>query len=475
MKQPKAIPDHYPVIALAGNPNVGKSTLFNSLTTGKKQHTGNWIGKTTANAWGICHSPARDYTLVDIPGTYSLSSRSAEEEVARDFICFGAHQAVVIVCDATCLERNLNLVLQILEATDRTLVCVNLLDEAEKKNITIDLDQLSDLLCVPVAGTSARKKSTLSSFLERLDDITEGPAIPHYQVTYCPELEKAVSMVEPAVKNWLDTHELPFYTTSRFLSLRLLEDDPSFLRSFTNACQLVPSQDPAIADCLKTAWDHLNRKGIFKDILKDRIVSGLIDNAETIASLCVKLPERSYNETDRKLDRILTGRLAAYPAMAGLLALIFWITLVGANDLSALLSRLFFSFQPVLDQALLSLHFPDWIRDAFVHGVYQVLAWVVSVMLPPMAIFFPLFTLLEDSGYLPRIAYNLDRPFQCCKACGKQALTMAMGFGCNAAGITGCRIIDSPRERLIAMITNSFVPCNGRLPLFITLILLFYR
>ena len=159
--------------------------------------------------------------------------------------------------------------------------------------------------------------------------------------------------------------------------------------------------------------------------------------------------------------------------MAGLLALIFWITLVGANDLSALLSRLFFSFQPVLDQALLSLHFPDWIRDAFVHGVYQVLAWVVSVMLPPMAIFFPLFTLLEDSGYLPRIAYNLDRPFQCCKACGKQALTMAMGFGCNAAGITGCRIIDSPRERLIAMITNSFVPCNGRLPLFITLILLF--
>lgn len=251
---------------------------------------------------------------------------------------------MVIVCDATCLERNLNLVLQILEATDRTLVCVNLLDEAEKKNITIDLDQLSDLLCVPVAGTSARKKSTLSSFLERLDDITEGPAIPHYQVTYCPELEKAVSMVEPAVKNWLDTHELPFYTTSRFLSLRLLEDDPSFLRSFTNACQLVPSQDPAIADCLKTAWDHLNRKGIFKDILKDRIVSGLIDNAETIASLCVKLPERSYNETDRKLDRILTGRLAAYPAMAGLLALIFWITLVGANDLSALLSRLFFPF-----------------------------------------------------------------------------------------------------------------------------------
>ena len=260
--------------------------------------------------------------------------------------------------------------------------------------------------------------------------------------------------------------------TSRFLTLRLLEDDASFLRSFTASCGYDPAQDPAVVKSLQTACSYLNQKGIFKDIIKDRIVSGLVNSAGSIASACVRLPDRNYNETDRKLDRILTGRLAAYPAMAGLLALIFWITLAGANQLSALLSDLLFSFQHVLEQVLLFLHVPVLLREAFVYGIYQVLAWVVSVMLPPMAIFFPLFTLLEDSGYLPRIAYNLDRPFQCCKACGKQALTMAMGFGCNAAGITGCRIIDSPANGLLPFLPIILCPAMD-VSSFITLILLF--
>lgn len=472
----KDIPKGYPVVALAGNPNVGKSTLFNNLTHGKKQHTGNWTGVTTSTAWGICSSPSHDYALVDIPGTYSLSSRSAEEEVARNFICFEKHAAVVVVCDATCLERNLNLVLQIMECTDQVLVCVNFMDEAAKKDILIDLDQLSDLLCVPVVGTYARKRSTLEPFLSRLDDLTESPAVPHYQVTYCQELEKAISILEPSVSRWQcpsSSRSCKKAFSSRFIALRLLENDPLFLQQLSAFFGKNLLSDPEISAASQQAVSYLNQKGLFPEGIQDRIVSGLVNSAEQIASLCVTLPERNYNEKDRRLDRILTGRLAAYPAMAALLALIFWITLVGANSLSALLSQLLFSFQPVLEKSLMFLRFPAPVRNACIYGIYQVLAWVVSVMLPPMAIFFPLFTLLEDSGYLPRIAYNLDRPFQCCKACGKQALTMAMGFGCNAAGITGCRIIDSPRERLIAMLTNNFIPCNGRLPLFITMILIF--
>ena len=154
------------IIALAGNPNVGKSTVFNSLT-GLNQHTGNWPGKTVASARGVCRYNGRNYVLVDIPGTYSLMPHSAEEEVARDFICFGRPDAVIVVCDATCLERNLNLVLQTIEITQNVVVCVNLMDEAKRKKIHIDLETLSKRLGVPVIGTVARKKRSLDRLCSR--------------------------------------------------------------------------------------------------------------------------------------------------------------------------------------------------------------------------------------------------------------------------------------------------------------------
>lgn len=270
------------------------------------------------------------------------------------------------------------------------------------------------------------------------------------------------------------TEPLSSRLSPRWLALRLLENDPGLLRSLNTFLGRDLSEDDALCQAVRQAQSHLDQAGIFEDDLKDRIVSGIVNTAESIASRTVSLPEKPYGKRDAFWDRILTGRLAGYPAMIGLLALIFWLTITGANYPSALLSSLFFSFQEKLTAAFMAVNAPQWLHGILVLGVYRVLAWVISVMLPPMAIFFPLFTLLEDFGYLPRIAYNLDRPFQCCKACGKQALTMAMGFGCNAAGVTGCRIIDSPRERLIAILTNSFVPCNGRLPALVTLITLFF-
>lgn len=454
-------------VALSGNPNVGKSTLFNSLT-GSSQHTGNWAGVTVSCFKGSCSSKKYNYVFADLPGTYSLMAHSAEEALARDGICFGNCDAAVVICDSTCLERNLNLVLQILETGIPAMVCVNFMDEAAKKNIRIDLPALSRELSAPVAGTTARKKRSLEHFLDRLDETVDHPDTEPFHISYDAAVEQAISMLLPF------TEPLSSRLSPRWLALRLLENDPGLLRSLNTFLGRDLSEDDALCQAVLQARSHLDQAGIFEDDLKDRIVSGIVNTAESIASRTVSLPEKPYGKRDAFWDRILTGRLAGYPAMIGLLALIFWLTITGANYPSALLSSLFFSFQEKLTAAFMAVNAPQLLHGILVLGVYRVLAWVISVMLPPMAIFFPLFTLLEDFGYLPRIAYNLDRPFQCCKACGKQALTMAMGFGCNAAGVTGCRIIDSPRERLIAILTNSFVPCNGRLPALVTLITLFF-
>ena len=458
------------VIALAGNPNVGKSTVFNALT-GLNQHTGNWPGKTVTNAQGRCTAGGRSYVMVDIPGAYSLMAHSAEEEVARNFICFGEPDAVVVVCDATCLERNLNLVLQTLEISRRVVVCVNLMDEAERKGIKLDLELLSGRLGVPVVGTTARRKKSLRLLTDCLERVCSAPEPGEpFSVRYPDAIEDAVALLEPLVEE-----KSAGRLNSRWLSLRLLDQDDSLIREI-NACLGEDFlRDEALQSALGEAEALLRERGVENtDQLKDMTVAALIHSAEAICCGAVTCERSQYAETDRRLDRLLTGRLTGYPVMLALLALIFWLTISGANYPSQLLADGLFRVQDRLTELFEYLNAPDWLHGVLVLGAYRVLAWVVSVMLPPMAVFFPLFTLLEDAGYLPRVAYNLDRPFKRCRACGKQALTMCMGFGCNAAGVVGCRIIDSPRERLLAILTNNFVPCNGRFPTLIALLTMFF-
>ena len=383
--------DRYPVIALMGNPNVGKSTVFNVLT-GMHQHTGNWCGKTVESAAGFCTCLGCTYYFVDLPGCYALSCRSMEETVSRDYLIQQNPDAVIAICDATCLEHNLNLVLQICSITPHVLLCINLMDEARKKQISIDFSQLKKELKIPVLGITARKRQTRQQICQHL----------------------------------------PLALTNN--------SGPSLYPDRTDSGQ----------------------------------EATYIQQAHSICAKAVMQKAPGAQTRDRTLDWLFTGKWTGFPIMLLCLLFLLWLTIAGANYPSVFLNSLFTKLEHILYALLSRTPLSKSLTELLIFGMYRVVSWVVSVMLPPMAIFFPLFTILEDFGYLPRIAFNLDACFERCRTCGKQCLTMLMGLGCNAAGVTGCRIIDSPRERLIAILTNSFVPCNGRFPTILAIFTLFF-
>ena len=403
------------VVALTGSPNVGKSTLFNALT-GLRQHTGNWPGKTVTGATGRHVRHGQDYLLADLPGTYSLLARSPEEVAARDLLCFGGADAAVVVCDAVSLERSLGLVLQVMEVQPKTVVCVNLMDEARKNGVEIDLNGLAQRLGAPVVGTSAGRREGLEPLMEAVESVIEGRADLHpVSADYPTAVETATALVEPVVGET----GLP----ARWVALSLLEGEPGLMESLRMALGRDLREEEPVAAALEKAQQVLTKSGLTGPVFQEAVAAAQIRKGAALAREVMTTPGGGPR-WGRRLDHLLTGRLTGTPAMLALLALVFWITIAGAQVPSDLLSKALFWVQDRLTDLFTYLGAPGWLHGALVLGAYRTLAWVTAVMLPPMAIFFPLFTLLEDLGYLPRVAFLLDHAFQKAGSCGKQALTM---------------------------------------------------
>ena len=458
-------------IALCGNPNVGKSTVFNALT-GLRQHTGNWAGKTVDTARGQVRGAEADWTLTDLPGAYSLLSGSPEEMVASDCLTFEAQDAVIVVCDATCLERNLNLALQAAEACPRMVLCINMMDEARARGMEVNAALLEQLLGLPAVGISARNRQGLNELKRRVEEAAQGRSSASPSLLRYPgEVEQARDVIEAQIKKAVPA--IASAGTARFAALRALAGDDGFLSHLLS--EAAEAERDALRQVVQAQKSTLERAGFFKERLVGAVIS---EGYRAAGELCRRVVSRpAQSAADRRqlrIDRLLASRLFGIPLMLALLGLVLYLTLSGANVPSAWLSETLGGFEPKLAAFLTGLGAPAWLVELLVSGVYRVTSWVISVMLPPMAIFFPLFTLLEDLGFLPRVAFNLDRCFQRCHACGKQALCMCMGLGCNAVGVMGCRIIQSPRERLIAILTNALMPCNGRFPTLIALISMFF-
>lgn len=448
-------------VALAGNPNVGKSTVFNELT-GLKQHTGNWTGKTVDLASGIVKKGDTAYRFIDIPGTYSLKPHSKEEEVASEFLCFQRADEAIVVCDATSLERNLYLALQILETGIKTTLCINLLDEARKKGVMLNLPLLSRELGVNVVGTAARDGEGIDKLINSLSNKTY---LTPLKIKYDASIEQAVEYIIPEIKKLKIDN-----VNEKWLALRLLEKEASVIRYLEK--QYSVNQLEGLYEAVEKAVNFYNSNSQNGVEISEAISANLFKIAEAVAKkTTVKKPN---SEAIYKHDKIFTKRVSSYFVLMLILFVIFYITIIGANYPSQWLS-VFFSFaESQLSTFFTNLGAPVFLKEMLINGGFRVLGWVVSVMLPPMAIFFPCFTFLEDLGLLPRIAYVLDNGFYKAGTCGKQALTTCMGYGCNCVGISGARIIDSKRERLIAILTNTLTPCNGRFPAIIKLISIFF-
>ncbi len=420
-------------VCLIGNPNVGKSSLFNILTH-KNQHTGNWTGKTVENEVGEFVYKNVTWEIVDLPGTYSLIGESEEEKIASSFVLKGDYDVALVVADATNLERSLTLILEVLDVTKNVVVALNLMDEAKLKNIQIDVEKLKEFLDVPVIPTSMKNVQGLTLLCDTLNNERKPSQI---KIVHQEKIKHYLDWILEK-KDFSQGMALHYLRENHFGGNEKEEHILKFYQKYISRVEVI-----------------LSYHAFGQDIMKEVIHR---DN------------EKEKRE-DRFWNHILTNKKTCIPFFILLFFFLLFLTIYLSNFPSEWLFSFFEQLEPWLFKVLSFL--PESILNPLLLGGYRTLYWVVSVMLPPMMIFFPLFAILEDYGLLPRIAFNLDKPFQKCGSCGKQSLTMCMGLGCNAVGVTGTRIMESKKMRILSILTNVFMPCNGRFPAMICMIQMF--
>ena len=426
-------------VCLIGNPNVGKSSVFNALTH-QSQHTGNWTGKTVSNAIGEFCYKNTVWEVIDLPGTYSLVGESEEEKIASKFIQEKNYDVAIILADATNLERSIKILFEVLSVTKKVILGINLIDEADKRNIKINYPLLQRRLNIPVIPMSIKENIGLK---ELVDAMNQSEFTNIYQMSY--------SKIFHQYFEWMQGVTLEKCKEVDYLLA---------LNDFDYAKEIIIDEN------------NLKLFGYWqKRINKIQIMNNILDNCNQVMENVVYRDEEIEKKEDMFWNKLLTNKITSFFCMIILLFVVLWITIFFSNYPSELLFQFFQYFEPFFLNIFSFL--PVFIRDMLIYGGYRTLYWVTSVMLPPMMIFFPLFSLLEDYGFLPRIAFNVDKPFSKCGSCGKQGLTMCMGLGCNAVGVTGTRIMENKKMRILSILTNVFMPCNGRFPAMITLIHIF--
>ncbi len=431
------------VFALAGNANVGKSVIFNHLT-GLHQHIGNWPGKTVERAEGTLRF--KDYTIdvIDLPGIYSLSTYSLEEVISRKYIAIEKPDIVINVVDASVLERNLFFTLQLIELRTPMIIALNQMDIAKKKGIEIQPEKLEKLLGIPVIPTVATKGVGLFQLLERaVEAVEKGSATARVDVKYGEEVEEEISKVARMLDG------VQFWYPSRYAAIKLLEGDEEIEREISK----IDSKMASAAKKLASEIENLHGHSCSTVITSERY-----ELAGCIAREAQKLVPPSKPPIEERLHTLTTHRIAGYPIMVFSLLSMFFLIFAFGGYTSELLNNFFYGLQPIF----VGLFGATLIGELVWGGIIEGIIAGVTIALPYIVPFYILLYVLEDSGYLSRIAFLMDNVMHKIGLHGKAFIPMMLGYGCNVPACLGCRIMETERERLLAAFVTTLVPCAAR-------------